>query len=244
MDAAAPEAAERRKSAEPQAEPRKRPWWRVKIPTSIFVTLIGIALTAWLLPAFTRQWEDRQKATDLKATILDEIGGATANAFAGGDALAHGDGIIYKHNLNPQGRATARAWSVAWFRVDARLRTYFDPRVATMWRDYDEAMRQFLLINEVHGQHRKGQPRPTAVSLDGIYMDDFSRATTCSKGQKLPTPNDLVATEPGSFAGGGLTGLRNALVHCDSLITDAVLAGHARGYSTTTRDLIHDLLPF
>jgi hypothetical protein len=36
---------------------------RRKVPTSLVVTLLGIALTAWLLPAVTRQWDDRQRRT-------------------------------------------------------------------------------------------------------------------------------------------------------------------------------------
>ena len=135
--------------AERPVETEKKKRLFPRIPTSLLVTLLGIALTAWLFPAFTRQWEDRQKAADLKASILDEIARGTASAFAGADSLAHGDGIIHTRNLNPYGRAVARGWSVAWFRVDARLRAYFGAHVEAMWLDYDKAMRNFLLINEV-----------------------------------------------------------------------------------------------
>ena len=63
MDAAAPEAAQ--PPAEAAPESRKRSGRRVRIATSVVITLIGIALTAWLLPAFTRQWDDRQKVREL-----------------------------------------------------------------------------------------------------------------------------------------------------------------------------------
>jgi hypothetical protein len=33
---------------------------RPRVPTSVVVTVLGAALTVWLGPAFTRQWEDRQ----------------------------------------------------------------------------------------------------------------------------------------------------------------------------------------
>src|SRR5436305_1490816 len=36
-----------------------------RIPTSVVLTMLGIALRAWLLPAISRQWVDRQKARDL-----------------------------------------------------------------------------------------------------------------------------------------------------------------------------------
>src|SRR6266513_667328 len=52
-----------------------------RIPTSLLVTLIGIALTAWLLPAFTRQWDDRQKAHELKAALASQVAVATAKSL-------------------------------------------------------------------------------------------------------------------------------------------------------------------
>src|SRR5262249_21299243 len=65
---------------------KKRPLLR-RVPSSLIVTLIGIALTAWLLPAFTRQWDDRQKARDLKASLADEMSAATATLLSTSDRL-------------------------------------------------------------------------------------------------------------------------------------------------------------
>jgi hypothetical protein len=58
---------------------KKRPLLR-RIPTPLIVTLLGIGLTAWLLPAFTRQWDDRQKAHEIKAALAFQIAAATADA--------------------------------------------------------------------------------------------------------------------------------------------------------------------
>jgi hypothetical protein len=62
MDEAAPP------EAGTTAAEKKRPLLR-RVPTSLLVTLLGIALTAWLLPAFTRQWDDRQKAQELQSHV-------------------------------------------------------------------------------------------------------------------------------------------------------------------------------
>jgi uncharacterized membrane protein YcjF (UPF0283 family) len=62
-----------------EAEKKKRLFHR--IPTSLLVTVIGIALTAWLLPAFTHQWNDRQKAQQLKAALAAQIAAATSQAL-------------------------------------------------------------------------------------------------------------------------------------------------------------------
>jgi len=59
----------------------------VRVPATVVVTLVGIALTAWLLPAFTRQWDDRQKERQLKAEIVKEMASATSRALVGGEAI-------------------------------------------------------------------------------------------------------------------------------------------------------------
>src|SRR3954467_7064097 len=63
------------------AESSERGRRRLRIPTSVFVTLLGIALTAWFLPAFTRQWDDRQKAHELKAALASQVAVATAKSM-------------------------------------------------------------------------------------------------------------------------------------------------------------------
>ena len=85
MDEAAPEAG--------QAAGKKRPLLR-RVPTSLVVTLIGIALTAWLLPAFTRQWDDRQKAHELKASIVTDMASATAQMVGEGEDFLAGGRVV------------------------------------------------------------------------------------------------------------------------------------------------------
>jgi hypothetical protein len=63
-----------------------------RVPTSLVVTLLGIALTAWLLPAITRQWNDRQKAHELKAAVVAQIAAATARALTGGEDILRSPG--------------------------------------------------------------------------------------------------------------------------------------------------------
>jgi hypothetical protein len=60
--------------------------WR-RIPTPLIITLIGIVLSAWLLPAITRQWDDRQKAHQVKSALVTEMAEANARAFTGARRL-------------------------------------------------------------------------------------------------------------------------------------------------------------
>lgn len=57
----------------PRAEPR-----RLRVPTSVLVTVLVAALSVWVAPAFTRQWEDRKQARELQAQMAEDIALATA----------------------------------------------------------------------------------------------------------------------------------------------------------------------
>src|SRR3954447_9135903 len=68
-----------------EAEPAKAP--RRRVPTAVLVSILGIALSAWLLPAVTRQWDDRQKERELKAQIIAQMASSTAKAVVAGEAF-------------------------------------------------------------------------------------------------------------------------------------------------------------
>src|SRR5215469_17017810 len=86
-DAAPAAGAEEAAKAEPKAENKPLLRRLRRPPTALLVTLLGIALTAWLLPAVTRQWNDRQSAHAVQAGIVSDMTAATARVFQGGDAL-------------------------------------------------------------------------------------------------------------------------------------------------------------
>src|SRR4051812_9873136 len=88
---------------------KKRPLLH-RLPTSVVVTLLGVALTAWLLPAFTKQWDDRQKAHELKTAIVTDIASATAGAMIGGEAIWSGKGVNNPH--------VAENWSLASLQIE------------------------------------------------------------------------------------------------------------------------------
>src|SRR5215831_1269203 len=105
-------------SAEPQPEPAaaeaeaprrrllRRLWdllrrlpgrtWEVlrRLPMPLVATLLGVLLSAWLFPAFTHEWNDRQKARDVKASIVTDLVAATTNVL--NEALIASDKRIWK----------------------------------------------------------------------------------------------------------------------------------------------------
>ena len=124
---------------------------RLRVPTSVLVTFVGIALTAWLLPALTHQWDDRQNSQELKAAIVADIATATAQALVGGEA-------IWAKPPRPVNRAKlADDWSRASLRIEARLRAYFGPPIIAAWQIYTWFVDRFV-------DGRRGQARAALLA--------------------------------------------------------------------------------
>jgi hypothetical protein len=121
-----------------QSSGRERSWRR-RVPTALLVTLLGIGLTAWILPAFTRQWDDRQKAHELKAAIVAESASATANVLTAAQrdvfTLTPRSTAVFASDVGPP-NLLQRRWSVASLQLEAKFRAYFPERVQNLWRAY------------------------------------------------------------------------------------------------------------
>jgi hypothetical protein len=252
MDAAAPEAAESRVVAEAGAAVRKRAWWRVKIPTSVIMTLVGIALTAWLLPAFTRQWDDRQKERELKAAVASDAASMTARA-------------VLKARETGTPAEIVEATLLSDWQIESRLRLYFPASVGAAWDLYSYGIH--LLVNAPFVQTRAAylkasrtvasvtphvaaraaplllQARVSSARGDDTGGPDPEWATTILDRLGAVYP-DVVQQAKARPIYGGLPLLEADVESLESALADEIVSAHLTGYSTTRRDLIHDLLPF
>ena len=86
---AAPPAAEAPADAAP-AVSAERSGFRLPVPKAVLVTVLGFALSAWLVPAMTRQWDDRQKVHELNAEVVAERASVSARALLAGEAVWSG----------------------------------------------------------------------------------------------------------------------------------------------------------
>jgi hypothetical protein len=128
-----------------------------RVPTSLIVTLVGIALTAWLLPAFTRQWDDRQKAHDLKAVMVTDMAASTARALAAGKpARAASD----TQEVDAKRRDE---WALASVEIEARLRAYFPGSLVAAWQIYA------YFVDEIRGVDAAQTDATLSRALDWMY---------------------------------------------------------------------------
>jgi hypothetical protein len=258
----APQPSER---SEPELSSRKRAWWRVKIPTAVIVTLVGIALSAWLLPAFTRQWDNRQKANELKAALVADIAAAEAKALSDGER-------VWETNDGATRSRAVRSWSLKSLEFGARIRAYFSPGLVAKWSFYSYAIHRLLRSESVSGQLSYGRSPYNAESwLESITPESRLTDTLGTSGvlvglvqldrslhQRFLDESDrkylgrvLDTTGASGVIGEKIfspqhsfAGLEDSLGFLGTETIDSILDAHARGYSTTTSDLINDLLPF
>jgi hypothetical protein len=238
------------------AAEKKRPLLR-RVPTSLIVTVVGIALTAWLLPAFTRQWDDRQKAHEVKAALLEDMASASARALLGGDAYWSGRRVDQER--------VADTWSRASLEMEARLRIYFAQNVVTEWQLYS-----WFVDRWDNGHHIAAK-----VDLVSAWKSGFSRLdphvakviknlflindSTGNTGASFHSSRHSIERPPLRTLRAGLGIHRDRwylspyppsaaaeeamLFRFEQAMGREVVNGHMAGYSTSTHDLVHDLIP-
>jgi hypothetical protein len=223
-----PASGEPEPDAEEVDELRRRWWSRVRtgwsrVPTPLVATVIGVFLSAWLFPAFTRQWDDRQKARDFQASVVSDVVSATAKVLdeaqrASDHRRKRGHGTVPVTD-DTSAVAAARQWSIASLRIKARLRIYFgdDGKPTDQWAVVSSAVATTLFF---------------ASGAESYLID----ATP------LPASLKNLLWEYG--ASHDLGALRHALLEEEDDLSRIVLATHVDGYNTRWRDVAKDLFPF
>jgi hypothetical protein len=200
-------------AAAEEGTPAERRFWR-RIPTPIIVTLLGIVLSAWLLPAITRQWEDRQKAHDLEAALVARMTADTARILErartnlyresvpflrlGEDGSVEASRSLAKRTdaLPSERPPIEMEWSVASLRTESQLMAYWpDAEHTTLWHGYRQLVGSIIrLTAQIFARATSGQEllrrwRPTLIP-----------PTTCGREASLSSRTD----KPLAFCSAGL----------------------------------------
>lgn len=213
---------------------------RLRVPTSVIVTVIVAALSVLVAPAFTRQWDDRQKVRELRATFADEIATASARTLSAGSEVArvHRQLEVRRDRLAP----VHASWDVARLRIEMKLRAYYRPQIANDWKKFGEDVHNFLEICLLTGP----TPRGGRYSAGVIRADLVQQFTQIGLRRKFGLPVSLETMLTAPDAGRRAFGLevigRHLLRRADAM-TASVFAVNPDGFSTTRGDLLRDLLP-
>jgi hypothetical protein len=212
---------------------------RFRIPTSVVMTLVALALSAWVIPAFTRQWDDRQKARELQAGLVTQMSSVTGRALT--DAVR-----VYR--LRGSDRAVSDQWLLDGLQVEAQLRTYFPAKTAESWSAFRRSVNSFIELAGVEGtivKQHGGNPiggAPPTPDEQIVVGNVFA-------GIGLPRTAHTAGEVHGLLVGTAVTRETELLFILDDLLgqeqafADDVIASDPRGYSTNRADLVRDLLP-
>jgi hypothetical protein len=217
-----------------EAAKKKRPLLR-RIPTSLLVTLLGIGLTAWLLPALSRQWDDRQQAHELQAALVSKMALASAKAFVAGH-----NAMLVRQSPEPAGRPGEEQWAIESFEIESRLRAYFSPAIVGSWNRY-RTLLSGALDTSYHRQSllaiSGGGPKPRRPYPAATF--DLNQLQIVLSGDR----DRFHAYAVNSPAFGRWGPLEYDLARLENQVARAVLAASPKGYSTTLGDFLHDLVP-
>ena len=228
-----------------------------RIPKGLVLTVIGTLLTAWLIPALTRQWQDQQRAQELKAAIVTRIGRDTTDALVLSSFIANGRFEPVRDPKRPF-RIPMKVFNdldLNWERnrreISAQLEAYFaDTDIAEEWRSYSQLTRDtYFLITD-----REFNRLWTATRLQRL-LPARHRCKIESLREPFPT-GTRQRTQPSQLAPQSTcepSELKNprsnyffvatALLEAKSSLTEDILHADPDGLSTDTSDLFQDLLP-
>jgi hypothetical protein len=228
-----------------------------RVPKGLVLTVLLTLLTAWLIPALTRQWQDQQRAQELKAAMVARIGRDTTDALVLSSFIANGRFEPVRDPKRPF-RIPMKVFNdldLNWERnrreISTQLEAYFSDRdLVKGWQSYGQLTRDtYFLITE-----REFNRRWTVTRLQRL-LPARHRCKIESLRDPFPT-RTRARTQPASLAPQSRckpSELKNprinyffvatALLEAKSNLTEAILHADPDGLSTDTGDLLQDLLP-
>ena len=210
---------------------------RPRVPTSVVVTLLGAALTVWLAPAFTRQWEDRQDARDLQAGLAEHIVVSAFRTIQDGARLAYGEGEY---------DVILEQWKETGLTTEVKAKAYFAGPIVSRWKDVVQNVEYFLFVCQDIADARKeaayGRADSTAFEYRHERITKTLELLAPTLEQADRTARALASDTPSERAS-GLEAVRSWPFANASAAADELLSAHPSGFSTTRGDLLHDLIP-
>jgi hypothetical protein len=220
--------------------PRSRPRWLANIPKTIVATVVVTLLSAWIFPALSHQWQDRQKAREMTASIVSQIGKNTSDAlitsaFVNFNRFPSSDDPSRRGFNQDVFNQLDREWRTSSAEVEAELGAYFPQRVVKAWRDYRDL---------VWGTYRlptdNTSARPSTVKM---LRREF-RGELAAKLALMEKPWVGETTRRAGNAKNAYFFVSQAVLERRSVVIDEILDSHPAGFSTRPSDVVHDLLPF
>src|SRR5690242_11965363 len=126
-----------------------------------FVIAVVIAvLVNFLIPSFTRRWQDHQKALEIKTGLVSDMGESISNAVMNGRFIAAG--LVSRSSSDPRADQRAfndgyRAWTTSNASIGAKIEAYFGNDLGTQWRKFGNVVTDYFQLSATPGRGRAEQ---------------------------------------------------------------------------------------
>src|SRR3954471_21593566 len=128
-----------------------------------FVIAVVIAvLVNFLIPSFTRKWQDHQKALEIKTGLVSDMGEAISDAVMSGRFISAG--LVSRSSSDPRADQRAfndgyRAWTTSNASIGAKIQAYFGNDLGSQWRRFSNVVTDYFQLSATPGSGRAEQVR-------------------------------------------------------------------------------------
>ena len=117
-------------------------------------------LVNFLIPSFTRKWQDHQKALEIKTGLVSDMGESISDAVMTGRFIAAG--LVSRSSSDPRADQRAfndgyRAWTTSNATIGAKLQAYFGRDLGARWRSFSNVVTDYFQLSATPGGGRAEQ---------------------------------------------------------------------------------------
>jgi hypothetical protein len=210
---------------------------RVSVSKPLLATVAATLATAWIFPALSHQWQDRQKAKELTAGLVTQIGSDTSAALVTSSFLTNnrfrssGDSSRPGFNQDVFNRLDLE-WRTSAAEVEAQLQAYYPNAVVEEWRDYSALVWGTYRLVTDNKSARPGTVKRLRElfkgDVPGWYIDKMERPW-------------IDRIDPNARA--AYFYVSQAVLARRTVVIDEMLSSRPAGFSTRPSDLLRDLVP-
>jgi hypothetical protein len=126
-----------------------------------FLIAICVAvLVNWLIPNFTRKWQNHQKALEIKTGLVSDMGQSVSNAVMTGRFIAAG--LVSRSSSDPRADQRAfndgyRAWTTSNASIGAKLQAYLGNDLGSQWRSFGNVVTDYFQLSATPSRGRAAQ---------------------------------------------------------------------------------------
>ena len=217
--------------------PRRLAWRRLSLPKPLLATVAATLATAWIFPALSHQWQDRQKAKELTAGLVSQMGSHTSEALVTSSFLTNnrfpssGDSSKPGFNQEVFNRLDLE-WRTSSAEIEAQLQAYYPNPVVKEWRDYSALVWGTYRLITDNKSARPGTVKRLrelfAGEVPGWYIDKMEKPWMDRIDPKARAAYFYVS---------------QTVLARRTVVIDEMLSSRPAGFSTRPGDLLRDLIP-